>query len=840
MKPFDLTPHPNVLLALTHTPLKPLDALSEIIDNAVDSFKLARNSGQEISDPIVIVSLPRATDLNVKKGVLRVRDNGPGMSPEMAEMALKAGFSGNNPYDSLGLFGMGLNIATGKLGRVTTLITARKKDDLAIKVVVDLVAIRENEKFEVIPEEVEKPNGFSHGTIIEVGEWWPEGNANYGFIQKLISYGRPKTRQEVGRRYSTILRGKQIRIIVDEEICEHFEHCVWNDTRFVERRGHGKIFAVKRFDEAIGSQTRCTNCYALVSHGISSCQVCASAAFRTIEEKIRGWVGIQRYDDASHFGIDLIRNGRVIRKLEKAAFFEFTDDFGVTIKDYPADSPYGRIVGEVHLDHVPVDFMKQDFQRSSSEWQRAISYLRGDSSLQPNQPAADKNNSPVYFLFQGYRRVRRCGTTDMYMGYWDEQENAPKRIDRKTEKEFLANFKERKPGFYDDSEWWKLVEKADSPPVEKLIVCTYCEAENLESAEICQVCEAILRGKPCIECKEEIALSALRCMHCGKSQVPIVEEPWTCKVCGQNNHANVDPCINCKKPRGTPNPFSIEYLEKNSDRDDELCIQGCSVKLADGTQSPSIDVFTYITRKPLVGGFKDEHLPAIIHKRDSIRIFLDKNHPMFLLLGIKPQQLVAGEVAYYLHVTNGRLAGSVHSAAHSLGALEWAVLEKYWAESLSDSPEQVRNDVENIFKEIRQKLSECLGEKGSDFFDEFQDRDKRSLVTNLIDSGEDISDLGRLKSDGRYLNYVSPTTIVDIFRRHTSLFFDGAVWAQPYAKIPEIPENIMEDVRQETKSTYLNCLEDCSEFLLSGKPDPVIVRRTRSSIDYLLKKLVLQ
>ena len=85
MKPFDLTPDPKVLIALTHTPLKPLDALSELIDNAIDSFTLARNAGYEVSEPLVVVSLPSGSDLKRGSGVLRVRDNGAGMAPEMAE-----------------------------------------------------------------------------------------------------------------------------------------------------------------------------------------------------------------------------------------------------------------------------------------------------------------------------------------------------------------------------------------------------------------------------------------------------------------------------------------------------------------------------------------------------------------------------------------------------------------------------------------------------------------------------------------------------------------------------------------------------------------------------------
>ncbi len=42
---FDFTPDPKVLIALTHTPMLPLDALCELIDNAIDGFSAARIQG---------------------------------------------------------------------------------------------------------------------------------------------------------------------------------------------------------------------------------------------------------------------------------------------------------------------------------------------------------------------------------------------------------------------------------------------------------------------------------------------------------------------------------------------------------------------------------------------------------------------------------------------------------------------------------------------------------------------------------------------------------------------------------------------------------------------------
>ena len=221
---------------------------------------------------------------------------------------------------------------------------------------------------------------------------------------------------------------------------------MWDRSRFVERRGHGQIPAVFDIDKVVANQTRCAVCFALVPDGITRCVECESESLGTIEERVRGWIGIQRFDHETNFGVDVIRNGRAIFIAEKKAFFKWENEFRTSvIRDYPIDQPYGRIVGELHLDHVPVDFMKQDFTRASEEWLRAIDHIRGSSSLQPNQLGADSNGSPLFKLYQGYRKVRNPGRADMYMGYWDEDSQRPKRISRQVEKEYYDNSWPRRP-----------------------------------------------------------------------------------------------------------------------------------------------------------------------------------------------------------------------------------------------------------------------------------------------------------------------------------------------------------------------------------------------------------
>ena len=80
-----------------------------------------------------------------------------------------------------------------------------------IKTSIDLTQINNTKNYSLDAEEIRKEDSQpftegGHGTIIEVSDWWPEGNANRGFIQKLVQYGLPKIREEVGIRYATILR----------------------------------------------------------------------------------------------------------------------------------------------------------------------------------------------------------------------------------------------------------------------------------------------------------------------------------------------------------------------------------------------------------------------------------------------------------------------------------------------------------------------------------------------------------------------------------------------------------------------------------------------------------
>jgi hypothetical protein len=840
MQTFDLTPDPKVLLALTHTPMQPLDALCELIDNAIDSFQASRLQGHPIKHPLVVVDLPRPSEVNAGAGRIQIRDNGSGLTREQAELALRAGFSGNNPYDSLGLFGMGFNISTGKLGRVTRFLTARQADTEAIEVVVDLEQVRQARSFKVPVTSVPKPIDFVSGTLVEISTWWPEGNANSGFVRKLVQYGMPRVREEIGRRYATILRDKNIQIVINNERCEPFEHCVWSDSRSVERKGQGKVPAVFRFDELIGSQSRCGACTALVEAGKAKCQACGSSSLRTIEERIHGWIGVQRFDDPTEFGMDLIRNGRAIRIGEKTAFFEFTDEFKRTLKDYPIDSPYGRIVGEVHLNHIPVDFLKQDFQRSSPEWLRAMVSLRGESSLQPTQPGADKNKSPVFKLYQGYRRVRSCGRGDMYMGVWDMATDGPRRISRDVEKEYREKFLQKLPGFYDDAEWWKLVEQADRRPLEELVECPECAAQNLKGHDACISCGAVLIGKDCIntECCKKIPQSAASCPHCGKSQIPEILQPWNCQVCGSANQAELTTCSECTAPKGTLHTLSRERLLSHSSKSDELSIPACTVPLADGSHTSPLNVETYVTREPIIPKPKAKPIPLYAIKTpERVELFVDLNHALFKSFRLRPEQMIASEVALVVYDANRRLSGQQHEGLHTLSTLCWQILQTRWRSTLEDSADRLRADIANFFTSLRERLPVILDGRAEDIYDDLDESQQKNMVENMLGRGMDLLKLAEMKKSGQYLHFIDENSIAALFRGNASAFFDGRFWNDAWVGLGDLPGIVVEDVHKRTKSLYLNCLEDIVGYLRHRQPDAIVMQRARASLLLLQQKL---
>lgn len=837
MEPFNLTPNPRILLVLAQTAMKPIDALCELVDNAIDSFR-KDSSGKRAHE--VRIQVPTHGELrDGVNPIIQVSDNGPGMTLDEAENALTAGYSSKGGIDDLGLFGVGLNIATAKFARKTRLITATQDSENANIVDLDLSELIRNQSFEVRPRAEPKKNyGLESGIIVELIERWPHGDTNHDFPKRLIQNGPGRIREMLGRRYAAYMRPDspmQIKIYVNGEQCSPFEHCVWAKHRSVPHGNGGRrINAMETFNHSLGYRERCTECGNAIKDGKCVADSRHSGTER-VEEVVRGWIGVQRYDDSAHYGIDLIRNGRAIRILEKSAFFTWKDEEGREITDYPIDGPYGRIVGEVHLDHVPVNFTKDDFQRTTVQWQDAMDFLRGKSSLQRKQPGASENNSPLMQIYTGYRRVRKIGPGDLYMAQITTGKDgypATERVSRKTEEEFYERFINKEEGYYSDEKWFELVNI--QPAADPYEDCPECDGQNPASAEECKACGHLLKSKECIGCGKKIKLSADSCEHCGKSQIP--EGPWKCRVCGNpNNSPDAEKCSRCREPKGAVNPLDVEILLGNSSKDESLSRPDISVRIPGGGTSDKfkLEVRNASLRK---GGL---HLPTIANldrPNKQVTVFLDKAHPLFSAMHVSPHYVVSLWCADFIHaeIVGGMQGAEKHE--YNIMALAGRIMQDYWGDTLSDNPEQVRRDIQSLFGDIQERMLENLVEVAPDIFRAMSQSESTKMVANMTQAGVDIGSMERLRDSGEFMRHISPECVILVFNEYTSRFFGGRVWKQPW-EIPGMSEETTRDHQQRIKKSCLNCLEDCVNFLNQKNPPIAAVRRARLSYEFLDKEM---
>lgn len=171
---FDLQPDPRILPMLGEINLAQWRCIAELVDNAVDGFLDAGRKGHEIANPEVAVNIPTG---DTPAARVTVRDNGPGMTPEVLEKAVRAGWSGNSPIGSLGMFGMGFNIATARLGTVTTVWTATADSGEWHGLKIDFDELMRQRHFRTAHITRPKSDPTEHGTEITIERLKPEQRA---------------------------------------------------------------------------------------------------------------------------------------------------------------------------------------------------------------------------------------------------------------------------------------------------------------------------------------------------------------------------------------------------------------------------------------------------------------------------------------------------------------------------------------------------------------------------------------------------------------------------------------------------------------------------------------
>ncbi|MFI8927684.1 ATP-binding protein [Streptomyces sp. NPDC053474] len=461
----DLTPSPRLLEVLGDIPYKPWQCLAELIDNAFDDF-LSDDARDADDPPYVRVTLPKPGTPEGDE-IVCVADNGRGMSLEAFQLALRAGYSRNSRYGSLGLFGMGFNIATANLGSVTEVRTTRAGDRDWLIAEINFLEMQQKGEFRAPLRREAKDDPTMHGTEITVHRLRTDTRAALRRPQLASNI-----RDQLGKVYSYLLRGKDdlpelpgvdlkgrgFQLLVNNTLVRPRRPCVWDAQRSVPYRG-SDVKAIQPIDRPLSPAWACQDCGHWHRVSPEACVECGGGNLELRERRIVGWVGIQRYLHISDFGIDFLRNGRKILTSDRSLFEWENPDTGETLAEYPIElgaTVGGRIVGEIHLDHVPVTYQKNDFKRDSRDWITAVHAIRGEGPLQPNKAKAlgyPPNDSPVGLLFNGFRR-NDPGVKCLVPG-------DGKRPLHELAREWAASFRKGLAEFLTDEKWYEAARQHD-------------------------------------------------------------------------------------------------------------------------------------------------------------------------------------------------------------------------------------------------------------------------------------------------------------------------------------------------------------------------------------------
>lgn len=449
---FDLTPDPRVLQVLGDISLDQWKCLAELIDNSVDGFVHARRRGESIDSPEVVITLPTADS---DSAFVSLRDNGPGMTPEQLESAAKAGWSGNNPFDNLGLFGMGFNISTARLGIVTEVYTTRKGDTDWTGLRIDLDELRRSRSYHTPRLTKAKSHPDAHGTEIRILRLKADQRRFFAKSANIRAI-----RQKLAHIYSPLLLAEKssFSLQINGQPVRPRRHCHWSPDRFVMGTDGHPVHAVEPIDIKLSPRRYCSTCMLTLATDESACPTCgAASSVAEIHRRLHGWIGLQRYLHEEDYGIDLVRNGRVIEARSKDLFSWLEGER--LEREYPIDDPRnrGRFIGEIHMDHCRVHYTKDRFERDDPAWKEMVQLVRGEGPLQPmkaKQQGYAPQTAPLYRLFQAFRRSSPQGKP----GRWSKI-IAVKDNDRA--KEMAELFQKGDADYQTDDKWWELVQEED-------------------------------------------------------------------------------------------------------------------------------------------------------------------------------------------------------------------------------------------------------------------------------------------------------------------------------------------------------------------------------------------
>jgi hypothetical protein len=388
-----LAPSPNVLRSLADIEMPPWNCLATFVDRALDKQRQARGPETGPAAPLEM-SISFRENADTGNGSIVVRDHGSGMNQSELLESVGMDWTRGDGSRTGGAF-----VAMHRLGSVVTVRTARREDSAWSVLTLDLRSLLDSGEWKVPLHLESKQQKDEHGTEIAISELRLPA-------RRLRQLSRLHDR--LGDIYSYLIREGRLRLTLNERPVAPRLPCAWDAARIVQLRG-GPVAARQEIDVTLATVQRCQDCGETSPLDADACSECGGRRLFPLPHRVWGWLGVQRYLHPTDFGIDFFQGGRKILARDKSLFDWADDDTGEVLREYPAAMSHrgGRIIGEIHCDHVPAVWSKESFVTDNPSWRSVVRVVRGQGPLGPGYSQRygyPVNTSPLAVLFQAFHR----------------------------------------------------------------------------------------------------------------------------------------------------------------------------------------------------------------------------------------------------------------------------------------------------------------------------------------------------------------------------------------------------------------------------------------------------
>lgn len=788
MNTLDITPTPRILRTLGEIPFQTWQCIAELIDNSVDAFLSNRSAAYDVPDQRISVTWS-SDSVAASQRTIEIADNACGMSIEQLQNAVRAGYSSNNPIGNLGLFGMGFNISTARLGEVTTILSTRSGDADWVGVKIDFQRLIDAKRFDAPIIREAKTNPEESGTRITISK------LRTGIIAELPTKEN-EIRQRLESVYAPLLNTQDVTILIKGKQLRPRNHCVWSESRYVrynDQNVPAKISIDRNLGDALFDLSR--NCY-LTPDEAEDYYVAQQqgqiwpAHIVERSKRLTGWLGIQRYADPNDFGIDFIRNGRKILVSDKTLFQYENPITGQKELQYPLElgtSIGGRIVGELNVDYLLPTYQKNDFDRSDSSWAQTVEALCGVGPFLPKSRKAmgftDANISPIGLLVNAYRRIDK-GTKCLF---------APNDISKR----YATEFKKGLRDYMDDTLWWKAAQEED----------------QRQSTGGSRTTTAVNTGDTP---SDDIS------SYLGGSTAPVERDVHT--------------TTNKTTSNTSESTTASQVLETS--KLDELIQRATAVSQLTGRgyrfgNAGSLNVRVYELNRGEIK-YRGERKPCFFNSDGIDCDFVyDPSHPVLTQYPITPKMLLLLYLSEKLKARDSLPdLVSVYTELVQTTMHESKIDRQTLQDRASSAFELLREKLRGALQDHAEEVVNCIHESTGEVED---------TIANIIQNNPALLDAFQSNTAMGFdaIYYVPPKTLYRLVDSFPEEVFDGKALATPFMSIKLRDENATQRAREDSKERTLAFIKDAL-YIVSGYSQRIQkneLTRAALSVDFLLKEL---